>query len=825
MQILNYKFLFFLERDFHIALLKPLIIYIYNNKIGDLAIYSPFINDTNSIIDKNFDFNIKVLNDPRSWNPDITFMADFSYQYIEGLGKIVNIGHGTICKGWFYSYNKISQRENCADLICVPGTVHKDRLLKQVYKKIEVTGMPKLDNCFNNTLNKKNILKKMDLNIEQKTILLAPTFNDEFSIIPFLQQSNFSSIFPDYLNLIIKFHGILDSKIKANFENLKNNRKNVYIADSFDTDDLYVAADLLISDVSSVVYEFYALNKPVLLFDSPKQQSYINYDKNDLEWQYRDIGYRFNDINLLPALIFKAFTTDKKEHNSEIANSFISVRDGSSTKKVVDLAISLLNNEENKFVDILVSDHNSKFAEKFKNQFSVSSVHGNLYEQFLNHSKASLSNYLIFMDSQYDFSPQIANLLLNQIINNPDVGMVLPLIDDNNVHLQQMKLRIKLQHNLTFEQTGIQLAYSFTGQNTDIDFALPYCFIIDMDLLRTCPFSDFHNNQLCMHELITHSLKNKKRILLSYDTVIKKIETQINTSTNKYFSSSRDFSSNNGSDVEESSLNEITEENLKLAIYDNPFNETAILNLIEYYFKHKNWDQVDVYSDMIQNNYYAIYYNIKSLEQQGFIQKSFEKIQQIEIYSLEDSRLQNKFNVLKAKLMMKLQFFSGVLEILNNVLSNDEFNIEALLTRGVFYITNNSIQLAINDFDRVLNLDKNNNKALQGKGLALHFIKDYDSSSLCFLKILDNDSEDLEAIEGLLKNAWHTKKFTEIEKALENYLDFHPANLEILFTLSGIYYEQNKYQRTIELLEKILIFQDDYPGANELLQKCKNMLY
>ena len=832
------KILFFIERDFHIAMLKPLMQHIYSNKSGEMKIYAPFNKNINILVRNYLPFFVEATTDPWTWQPDITFVADFSYQYVEGLGKIVNIGHGTISKGWFFSKNKISQRENCADLICVPGQIHKERLESQVFKPIIVTGMPKLDNCFNNSLNREELMARFRLDPEQKTVLLAPTFNEEFSILPYLQQTDLSKIFPDYINLIVKLHGVSDESLKRIFERLKTENRKVYISDSYDIDELYFIADLLISDVSSVVYEFLSLNKPILLFDSPKQKTYINYDESDLEWEFRDVGYRFDNVEKLPSLIFKALTSAHNIGYQEIGKKFIGVRDGTSATQIVQAALHLLDRKQENELTIICNKDNPTITElgvgseelgvklptpNFQlptpnSQLRVGGAE-NVLKSLAEMVAKIKTKYILYLDSTLECSPQMINLLYNHIKQNDKAGIVVPLIYDNEVHLQQMRFRVNLAQEYDFYQTGIQLGYAFTGQSQEIDYILPHCFIIHRNLLMNKYFTDLNNPKLSILELLTYTAQNNYKVLLAYDCHVKRNE-KINE-LNEKEPLEQTFLYDEALQKEIDNVSTLSEDELKQKIYENPYNENTILKLIQFYFHNQQWEQLDIYADMLANNPRAAYYGIKSLENQGFIEEAYNKLIQTDLNTLRDNDLLVNFLVLKAKLLMKLEIMDDVLNILNQAIIQHPSNTESLLTRGIYYFSQGQAVDAITDFNAVLSINPLNTKALQGIALSLQIDNKPAESSLYFLKILANDEENLEAISGLLKNAWITRDFIDAEKALDNYLSFHPANLDVLFTLAGICYETGKFAKARELLDRIMIFEPDFPGARELLEKIK----
>jgi len=162
------RFLFFIEREFHISLFTNLIKLIGNENYGEVGLLFSEYNEKSrkksfgvrkSILHNYLESEVKIVANPFEYSPDYTFVADSSYEKVEGLGKIISIGHGTISKGSFYTDSPLSIRENCADLIFVPGAIHKEILQKQIKTPVIISGIPKLD-TLTSEINKNEIYRK-----------------------------------------------------------------------------------------------------------------------------------------------------------------------------------------------------------------------------------------------------------------------------------------------------------------------------------------------------------------------------------------------------------------------------------------------------------------------------------------------------------------------------------------------------------------------------------------------------------------------------------------------------------------------------------------
>jgi len=211
----------------------------------------------------------------------IFFANAFEYlDKVHTVSKSVQLGHGIGPKASYYT-----KSDTPMTVRFVEGDTRLQRF-KSMYPNdtfIDV-GFCKLDPIINGDVGEFTIAS-LGLDPSKKTLLYAPTFYPS-SIECF--NKNWPEEFTEY-NILIKPHYFSFSK-KA----YKNQRKllehwsaynNVYLAkvDDYSLVPFMDIADVLISDASSALFEFVALNKPVVWCDFLK-----------LRWGYRGIfSYRF----------------------------------------------------------------------------------------------------------------------------------------------------------------------------------------------------------------------------------------------------------------------------------------------------------------------------------------------------------------------------------------------------------------------------------------------------------------------------------------------------------------------------------------------------
>ena len=271
---------------------------------------------------------------------------------IHTVSKTVLMQHGIGPKQCYYDVS-----QNLTTVRFVEGQHRLKRLCDQYPKGNFIdTGYAKLDPAFNGTANN---IKLADLGLDpnKPTLLYAPTFYPS-SIEHF--STHFAEDFSDY-NIIIKphFFSLISTKhIKHQrlFEHWKQSN-NVYLTTMTDYNLLpfMIVADVMLSDASSAIFEFAALNKPIVWCDFYKLRwSYrgifsFRFKKrinSDIEF-FHEITSRAKNYQALNKIVAQAIKTpqEKSETRQNITKKLAGKTDG---KASIRIANYLENKEDSK---------------------------------------------------------------------------------------------------------------------------------------------------------------------------------------------------------------------------------------------------------------------------------------------------------------------------------------------------------------------------------------------------------------------------------------------------------------------------------------------
>ncbi|WP_240607693.1 CDP-glycerol glycerophosphotransferase family protein [Marixanthomonas spongiae] len=196
--------------------------------------------------------------------------------------------------------------------------------LKNRFKNFEVieTGWSKLDLYAQNRQKilseKKDLLKKHDA---KHVLLYAPTFSPSLTSAEVLEPEIEQLAQQGNYVINIKFHDLMDAKFIEAYKKLALKYDTVYFKKGRDIITQFLLADLLISDTSSVIYEFLLLDKPVVTFG--------NINKN-IQW------HNLTEENMLQKAVAENLTNDPfSEKRANVIAEYHPYNDGKSSERMV----------------------------------------------------------------------------------------------------------------------------------------------------------------------------------------------------------------------------------------------------------------------------------------------------------------------------------------------------------------------------------------------------------------------------------------------------------------------------------------------------------
>ena len=235
------------------------------------------------------------------------------------------------CKDWDYL---VSQNKFSTDIFrsCF---AFKDRPILQI-------GYPRNDILINDNSPAKirEYKEKLGLPLDKKIILYAPTWRDneysekgKYKFASKLDFDKAKEALSDEYIFIVKYHYLVSDKI-----DWTPYKGFVYTFD--ETKDiawLYLVSDMLITDYSSVMFDYSILNRPMLFFA---------YDLEDYKENLR--GFYFDFVNDIPGPISRdtdQLIKDIKEYNEDswkekyknYHDKFNGIDDGHASQKVIDV--------------------------------------------------------------------------------------------------------------------------------------------------------------------------------------------------------------------------------------------------------------------------------------------------------------------------------------------------------------------------------------------------------------------------------------------------------------------------------------------------------
>lgn len=196
-------------------------------------------------------------------------------------------------------------------------------------------GLPRMDIFFDKQKiieEKKKFFEKHKNLINKKIILYAPTFRDNDLDMNNnnMDLSTITKDFPDDFIIITKFHPFVvghSKKIETD--------KLIDMSIGEDLNRLLLVADVLITDYSSIIFDYALLNKPIIFYA---------YDKEEYENNIRGFYYDYENyveskiVNSKEKLLKEIINIENEDYNrTKFINKYIDYKDSNSTDRIYKL--------------------------------------------------------------------------------------------------------------------------------------------------------------------------------------------------------------------------------------------------------------------------------------------------------------------------------------------------------------------------------------------------------------------------------------------------------------------------------------------------------
>ncbi|MFV0505030.1 MAG: CDP-glycerol glycerophosphotransferase family protein [Lachnospirales bacterium] len=255
----------------------------------------------------------------------------FGYSRVESIDKIWKLHSG------YKKYTKaIVSSENVRE--CYSQAFGID------ISKVHATGVPRTDNLLNKSLiyrKRKLFYERYPQFLGKKLVLFAPTYrgdkveeadyNFEYANLNHLQEE----LGDEYL-ILTRWHRAIRNNIDLGKVVAHNCDKIYDMSEYKDINEVLIAVDLLVTDYSSIIFDYYLLNKPIVFFALDRKE----YEgRRGLYFDFKEYVYGEVACNRkeLPSKILEAKVIDEKR--KDFGEKFMANCKGNSTENVINLIL------------------------------------------------------------------------------------------------------------------------------------------------------------------------------------------------------------------------------------------------------------------------------------------------------------------------------------------------------------------------------------------------------------------------------------------------------------------------------------------------------
>jgi hypothetical protein len=280
----------------------------------------------------------------RRFRPHVVVMAHHAhleyFRYHLPDAVAVNVRHGMISKR---NLRRLPRRPSARafDFVCIgdANSLANHARAGITPRAFWLTGYPQLDPLF-----RRDRAAELPLDGSKPTVLYAPTWDLGLTSATMFGPRLVELIRPQLpeANLVIKPHPMIGEwrpRWMAWWRRLAEREPAVHLVmdTHADVTGYMLAADVLVSDASSVVFEFLALDRPIVLVTNPLHRADPAFDPDSIIWRWRDVGEEVHDVAEVSSAVERALRDPGRhaERRADYARRLFGSRtDGKSHERI-----------------------------------------------------------------------------------------------------------------------------------------------------------------------------------------------------------------------------------------------------------------------------------------------------------------------------------------------------------------------------------------------------------------------------------------------------------------------------------------------------------
>jgi tetratricopeptide (TPR) repeat protein len=121
-------------------------------------------------------------------------------------------------------------------------------------------------------------------------------------------------------------------------------------------------------------------------------------------------------------------------------------------------------------------------------------------------------------------------------------------------------------------------------------------------------------------------------------------------------------------------------------------------------------------------------------------------------------------------------------------------------------------------------LDPASAKGYAGLAMVAQQKKEYPQAFELYMKSLELDSDNITALLGLFQTSCQMGSFAKVIHYLQVYLNMHPGDTSVMFSLAALYMKESQLEQSQEILHDILALNPANQEAANLLEEVEHSL-